>query len=73
MLYIVSVIYAQFMNDIYVYFCQFGLRQFYREHDEIMLEIRHQHSLCIQELAQIETEAEIDSARKYFKHVVLNT
>lgn len=51
---------------------QFGLRQFYREHDEIMLEIRRQHSLCIQELAQLETEVEIESDRKYFKHVIPN-
>ncbi|XP_062613157.1 uncharacterized protein LOC134274897 [Saccostrea cucullata] len=51
----------------------FGLRQFYQEHDEIMLEIRHRHSLCIKELAQLEAEASISSDRKYFKHVVHNT
>lgn len=54
------------------WYFQFGLRQFYREHDEIMLEIRRQHSLCIQELAQLETEVEIESDRKYFKHVIPN-
>ncbi|XP_061175533.1 uncharacterized protein LOC133184460 [Saccostrea echinata] len=51
----------------------FGLRQFYQEHDDIMLEIRRRHSLCMQELAQLESEAEISSDRKYFKHVVHNT
>lgn len=45
----------------------FGLRQFYKEHDEVIREIKREHSICLQELALLEVDAGIESDRKYFK------
>ncbi|KAK3089952.1 hypothetical protein FSP39_007933 [Pinctada imbricata] len=48
----------------------FGLRKFYTEHDEVMTEIRHRHTLCLMELAELEIDIGIESDRKYFKHQI---
>ncbi|XP_064645229.1 uncharacterized protein LOC135498753 [Lineus longissimus] len=48
----------------------FGLRKFYQEHDEIMEEIKQQHSICVQELALIENTMDLDEGLKHFNKVV---
>ncbi|XP_071132031.1 uncharacterized protein [Mytilus edulis] len=46
----------------------FGVKEFLKQHVDIMNEIHRKHTLCLEELRIIEVEAGIDSSRKYFKH-----
>lgn len=44
-----------------------GLRKFYKEHDEVIRQIRLQHSKCVRELAILERDLKIDSSRAHFR------
>ncbi|KAK3586112.1 hypothetical protein CHS0354_033235 [Potamilus streckersoni] len=46
----------------------FGLRKFYKEHDEILSEIRERHAQCLKELAVLEKEAGIETDRQHFNN-----
>ena len=46
---------------------QFGLKAFYRCHEEVITEIILQRDLCVKELAAIEESLDLDTDRKLFK------
>ena len=46
---------------------QFGLKAFYRRHEEVIAEIILQRDLCVTELAAIEERLDLDTDRKHFK------
>ena len=46
---------------------QFGLKAFYRRHEEVIPEIILQRDLCVKELAAIEESLDLDTDRKLFK------
>ncbi|KAL3876345.1 hypothetical protein ACJMK2_034204 [Sinanodonta woodiana] len=46
----------------------FGLRKFYKKHDEILSEIRERHAQCLKELAVLEKEAGIETDRQHFNN-----
>ena len=46
---------------------QFGLKAFYRRHEEVIAEIILQRDLCVKELAAIEESLDIETDRKHFK------
>ncbi|KAI0207871.1 hypothetical protein LSAT2_007456 [Lamellibrachia satsuma] len=45
----------------------FGLKAFYRRHEEVIAEIIRQRDLCVKELAAIEESLDLDTDRKHFK------
>ena len=46
---------------------QFGLRDFYQNHDEVMSQLRQQHMLCMQELASLTGDLDMNTARQHFQ------
>ena len=46
---------------------QFGLKAFYRRHEEVIAEIILQRDMCVKELAVIEESLDHDTDRKHFK------
>ena len=45
---------------------QFGLKAFYRHHEEVIAEIILQRDLCVKELAAIEESLDLDTDNKHF-------
>ena len=46
---------------------QFGLKAFYRRHEEVIAEIILQQELCVKELAVIEESLDLNTDSKHFK------
>ena len=48
-------------------YLQFGMKTFYRKHDDVIRQIRRQHRLCVLELSAIENDVGIETPRAHFK------
>ncbi|XP_013408501.1 uncharacterized protein LOC106172376 isoform X1 [Lingula anatina] len=49
-----------------------GLRKFYKHHDAVMDQIKKQHELCVQELAELESDMEMEDEKRYFSKSVMS-